>query len=121
MLTGQIKSPSDLPEGDMRRHFPRFAPENFDVNLQLVAQVERLAKKKGCTPAQLAVAWTRAVSAKPGMPVVIPIPGGASADRVKENTQVVELTAAEMAEIDATLDKFEVSGSRYPAGAPVET
>ncbi|KAH8910506.1 pyridoxal reductase [Coniochaeta sp. PMI_546] len=120
MLAGRFKSPSDIPEGDFRRHHPRFQPENFDVNLQLVEQVKKLAEKKGCTPAQLAVAWVRAVGDRPGMPVVIPIPGGSSPERVAENMRRVDLTAQEWEEINDTLGKFQVSGSRYPAGAPIE-
>lgn len=121
MLTGQIKSIDDLPEGDMRRHFPRFQPEAFAVNLQLVGQVEALAAKKGCTPAQLAIAWCRALSRRPGMPTIIPIPGATTVERVEENATPVELTDGEMAEIDETLARFEVAGTRYPAGAPIDT
>lgn len=56
MLTGQIKSPDDIPEGDFRRTMPRFSKENFETNLELVRQVQELAKNKDCTPAQLAIA-----------------------------------------------------------------
>ena len=56
-LTGQFATPDDIPEGDYRRHAPRFQGENFDRNLQLVDRVEELAAGKGCTPAQLALAW----------------------------------------------------------------
>lgn len=119
MLTGQIKSISDVPE--QLRRWPRFQPENFDVNLQLVAQVEELARKKGCTPAQLAINWTKALSRRPGMPVIIPIPGATTAERVRENAKEVELSDEEMQEIDATLAKFEVKGTRYPSSIPTET
>jgi len=121
MLTGQIKSLDDLPEGDLRRSFPRFQPENFDTNIRLVAQVEELAKKKGCTPAQLAINWVRAIGRRPGMPTIIPIPGATTADRVNENSAVIELTDAEMEEIDKTLAKFEIKGGRYPSHVPTET
>ncbi|KAB5530421.1 pyridoxal reductase [Coniochaeta sp. 2T2.1] len=122
MLAGRFKSPTDIPEGDFRRHHPRFQKENFDVNMQLVEQVEKLAAKKGVTPAQLAIAWVRAVSRRPGMPTVIPIPGGASPERVAENLAAagVELSDAEWEEIGDTIKKVGVSGSRYPAGAPIE-
>lgn len=120
MLTGRFKSPADFPEGDMRLHQPRFQGENFDVNLQLVAQVEKLAEKKGCTPAQLAIAWTRALSTLPGMPVIIPIPGGSTEERVRENMKDVQLSKGELDEINATLDGFTVKGGRYPAGMPIE-
>lgn len=121
MLTGQIKSLDDLPKDDMRRRFPRFQPENFAVNLELVRQVEALAAKKGCTPAQLALAWVRCLGRRPGMPNIIPIPGATTAERVQENAKVIELSDAEMDEIDATLAKFEIKGGRYPEGAPIET
>lgn len=121
MLTGQIKSLDDLPEDSMLRHFPRFLPENFDINLQLVRQVEQLAQKKGCTPAQLAISWTISLSQRPGMPVIVPIPGATTTERVRENSKVVRLSLAELDEIDATLAKFEVKGRRYPEHTPMET
>jgi pyridoxine 4-dehydrogenase len=120
MLAGRFKSAADIPEGDFRKNYPRFQPENFDVNLQLVEQVKKLADKKGCTPAQLAIAWVRAIGKRPGMPVIIPIPSGSHPDRVKENMTQVELSDAEYEEINDTLAKFEVIGTRYPAGAPIE-
>ncbi|KAF6839885.1 pyridoxal reductase [Colletotrichum plurivorum] len=121
MLTGEIKSIDDIPEGDFRRMMPRFQPDTFDINMKLVKQVQDLAAKKGVTPAQLAISWTVALSKKPGMPEIIPIPGATTAARVNENAKLVELTEEELAEIDATLAKFEVVGGRYPAGAPVNT
>ena len=58
LLTGALKTQSDLPEGDQRAgRFPRFAAENFDANVALVAAVEQLAADKSCTPGQLALAW----------------------------------------------------------------
>ncbi len=96
-------------------------PENFDINLQLVHQAEALAKKKGCTPAQLAIGWVRSVSKQPGMPLVIPIPGATTVERVSENATEVELTAQELDEINATLAKFEVKGERYPDSIPFNT
>ena len=100
---------------------PRFQPENFDINLQLVRQLEAFAVKKGCTPAQLAIDWVIAIARRPCMPEIIPIPGATTAERVRENSKVVEITDAEMAEIDEILAKFTVVGGRYPAGVPVHT
>ena len=114
MLTGQIRKFEDLPEDSIMRHFPRFQPGNFEINLQLIEQVEEMAKKKGCTPAQLAIGWTIAISRRPGMPVIIPIPGATTAARVEENSKLVDLTDDEMAQIDATLAKFTTAGARYP-------
>ena len=100
---------------DGRRHFPRFAPENFSKNIELVKEVEAIAKRKGCAVGQVALAWVRAKSGKNGNPVIIPIPGATTEERVLENNHVVELTAEEESELDAYVKKIEVSGDRYPA------
>ena len=121
LLTGQIRSFDDIPEDSMMRYFPRFQPEAFDTNLQLVDQVEQMAAKKGCTPAQLAINWTRMISMRPGMPTIIPIPGATTAERVRENTKLVDLTDEEMAQLDATLAKFTTAGARYPDSVPMNT
>ncbi|KAJ5156768.1 hypothetical protein N7492_009571 [Penicillium capsulatum] len=121
MLTGQIKKFEDLPEDSMMRHFPRFQPGNFEINMQLVQQVEDLARAKGCTPAQLAINWTRELSKRPGMPTIIPIPGATTAARVEENSKLIELTDEEMAQIDSTLAKFTTAGNRYPDFIPTNT
>ena len=120
LLTGKFKSIEDIPEGSRLRMFPRFQPDAFPINLELFKQVEALAKKKGCTSAQLAINWTIALSKKPGMPTIIPIPGATVTARVDENGKQLEITDAEMAEIDSTLKKFEVVGARYPPFIPTE-
>ncbi len=112
-LTGQIKSVDDIPADDMRRHFPRFQPKNFERNIQLVHELEKLANNKGCTPAQLAISWVRSLSETNGRGVIIPIPGATTAERVQENTQHVDLTEADLEEIQEVLDKAEVVGGRY--------
>lgn len=114
-MTGQIKSYKDIPEGDHRRTLPRFQPENFEINIKLVRALEQIAKKKDCTPAQLALGWLLSLSKQPGMPEIIPIPGATTAERVKENAAAVELTDAEMKDIQGILNNFEVVGDRYPA------
>ncbi|RYP81712.1 hypothetical protein DL769_001862 [Monosporascus sp. CRB-8-3] len=119
MLSGQIKSIDDVSQ--ILRDFPRFQPGNFEINLQLVKQVEELAEKKGCTPAQLAINWTKALSRRPGMPTIIPIPGATTVARVEENMKEIDITDEEMAEIDATLAKFTPAGNRYPDWVPVNT
>jgi len=121
MLTGRIKTLEDVPKDCMIHTFPRFQSGNFETNLELVRQVEAMAQRKGCTPAQLAINWTLAMSRRPGMPAIIPIPGATTTARVDENSQIVELTDDEMCELDATLAKFTPAGGRYPAGAPVNT
>jgi len=119
ILTGSIKSPEDIPN-PMVKNYPRFQPDVFHINLELVKQVEDLAAKKGCTPAQLAINWTRAMARRTGVPIV-PIPGATRTEAVKENSRVVDITDAELGEIDATLAKFEIKGARYPDYIPINT
>lgn len=121
LLTGQVRSINDLPTSDLRRHLPRFQPGNFEISLQLVAQVEEMAAKRNCTPAQLALAWITSLQRRAGMPVIIPIPGGTTAAKVRENSELIDLTDEEMNVLDKVLAKFEVAGGRYPDGMPVDT
>lgn len=116
MLTGHLKKFEDIPKDSLllAMNFPRFQKENFDINVQLSEKAEEIAKKKGCTIAQLAINWTRALSKRPGMPTIIPIPGATTKDRVEENSRQLDLTDEEMAEIDAILAKFTPAGARYP-------
>lgn len=120
MLSGQFRSADDLAPNDARRYYPRFQAENFPINLELVKQLETLAKKKGCTSSQLAINWVKGLSKKPGMPTIIPIPGATTEARVRENAQDWELTNEELSEIDDILAKFKVSGNRYPDGIPID-
>ncbi|KAK0618126.1 NADP-dependent oxidoreductase domain-containing protein [Bombardia bombarda] len=113
MLTGQVKSFHDIPEGDFRRMLPRFQPDVFATNLRLVSEVEKLAERKGCTAAQIAINWILAVSRRPGMPTIVPIPGASTVERVKENAVEVELTEDDMAEIERLLKEFAPVGDRY--------
>jgi len=83
VLTGKVKSFDDIPEGDFRRHLPRFQPDVLEANLRLTAEVEKLAAKKGCTPAQVAINWILALSRRPDMPKIIPIPGASSIERLR--------------------------------------
>jgi pyridoxine 4-dehydrogenase len=115
-LTGQIKSRDDLAEDDHRRHLPRFSEENFPKNVELIHQLEQLAKRKGCTPGQIGVAWVKAQSERDGNPVIIPIPGATTVERVKENLVDVELSENDVKEIDSILASVEVHGERYQEG-----
>ncbi len=110
-LTGRFRSFEDLPEGDYRRNAPRFQGENFAKNLDLVTKVEEIAKEKGCTPAQLALAWLHAQGAD-----VVPIPGTKTRARLEENAGAlgVVLTAGDLARIDAVAPKGIAAGPRYP-------
>ena len=111
-LTGQFQSPDDFDADDYRRHSPRFQGENFEKNLDLVRQVERLARNKGCTPAQLALAWILAQDED-----FVPIPGTKKVHRLEENAGAldVELTGEELMQIDQIFPTDAASGTRYPA------
>ncbi|CAG8113602.1 unnamed protein product [Penicillium olsonii] len=114
VLTGAVTSLTDIPEGDFRHHLPRFSDDNFQKNLKLINEVKELATRKGIAPAQIALAWVRSQSAKPGMPTIIPIPGGTTKDKVIQNMGGVQvLTDSELAEIDAILKGNVVAGGRY--------
>jgi aryl-alcohol dehydrogenase-like predicted oxidoreductase len=93
---------------------PRFQGENFGKNLELVERIERLAEAKGCTPAQLALAWVLAQG-----PDVAPIPGTRSSQRLEENAAAAEIALSdhELAEIDDVIPKNLVVGDRYPEEA----
>ena len=111
-LTGQFNSPGDLGENDRRRLFPRFQGENFGRNRELVERVRAVASRKGCTPAQLALAWVLAQGED-----VVPIPGTKRRKYLEENVAAadVRLSAADTAQLDAALAPEKVSGPRYSA------
>ena len=118
MLTGEIKSPADIPDGDFRKSIPRFFPENFPKNLELVKELQKIAKKRGgITPAQLAISWVRSLSENDGNPVIIPIPGATKEERVFENAKEITLSPEDIEEIDSILKSFKVEGGRY--GGPL--
>ncbi|KAH8693188.1 putative pyridoxal reductase [Talaromyces proteolyticus] len=113
-LTGEIANFADIPEGDFRRLVPKFQGENFEHNLKLIKEIAALAKRKGSAPAQVALAWVRSLSNKPGLPTIIPIPGGTTKDKVIQNTQGVQtLSDEEMAEIESILKANGIKGTRY--------
>jgi aryl-alcohol dehydrogenase-like predicted oxidoreductase len=107
-LSGRFKSPEDLDEGDFRRHGPRFTGENLEVNLKLAAKVQEIANEVGVTPAQLALAWVLAQGED-----LVPIPGTKRRTYLEQNAAAidVELTADELARIDAELP--QAAGDRY--------
>jgi aryl-alcohol dehydrogenase-like predicted oxidoreductase len=110
-LTGAIKSPDDFAADDYRRVNPRFQGENFTRNLALAAKVRELATEKGCTAAQLALAWVMAQWQH-----IVPIPGTRRKANLDENlgALAVALSAAELAAIDAVFPAGAVAGARYP-------
>ncbi|KAM5459789.1 putative pyridoxine 4-dehydrogenase [Microsporum ferrugineum] len=111
-LTGQIKSPDDLPDGDRRRNFPRFQSDTIEANIRLVKALEGIAKEKGVTLPQIAISWVLALEREFNVPIV-PIPGSTRRERVLENTMVVPLAEADMAKINLILSQNPVEGERY--------
>jgi aryl-alcohol dehydrogenase-like predicted oxidoreductase len=109
-LTGRFRSFEDLPEDDYRRNSPRFQGENFQKNLDLVERVEQIARRKQCTPAQLALAWLLAQGAD-----VVPIPGTKQRRYLEENIRAleIELTPADLEEIEEVAPKGAAAGDRY--------
>jgi aryl-alcohol dehydrogenase-like predicted oxidoreductase len=109
-LTGRFRSFEDLPEDDYRRNSPRFQGENFQRNLDLVQRVEELARRKKCTPAQLALAWLLAQGED-----IVPIPGTKQRRYLEENVRAldIELTRADLEEIEEVAPKGIAAGDRY--------
>jgi aryl-alcohol dehydrogenase-like predicted oxidoreductase len=110
-LTGQFKSQDDLPADDYRRNSPRFQGEAFGRNLELVAEVERMAADKGCTSAQLALAWVLAQGED-----IVPIPGTKRRTYLEDNLGAldVSLSPDDLARIDQILPPGAAAGTRYP-------
>ena len=109
-LTGAIKSPDDFGPDDFRRNNPRFEGENFQKNLDLARHVQELAKKKGCTPSQLALAWLLHRGED-----VVPIPGTKRVKYLEDNAGAlnVQLSEDEMREIDRIFPPNAAAGERY--------
>lgn len=119
MLTGRFTESNPLT--GYIGTFPRMNGDNFKHNLKLVDQVKAFAEKKGCTSAQLALAWVRAASERDGNPAVVPIPGSTTPQRVQENSKAIKLSEEEYKELTAIVDYFETAGGRYPAQAAFNT
>ena len=109
-LTGQIKSPNDFAKDDFRHHHPRFQGENFERNIELVREVETLAKAKGCTTAKLALAWvlTRGED-------IVPIPGTKHVRYLDDNIGALDVTLSreDLDRLDAILPPGAAAGERY--------
>ena len=97
------------PKMDMRSGFPRFSPENISANMPIVDLIRRFAEKKNATPAQISLAWLLAQK-----PFIVPIPGTRNIDHLNENLAAinVQLTPADLGEIDAAFSKIKVHGGR---------
>jgi aryl-alcohol dehydrogenase-like predicted oxidoreductase len=111
-LTGQIRRIEDLPADDYRRNAPRFQGDNFRRNLDLVAEVERMAREKGCSAAQLALAWVLAQGED-----IVPIPGSKRRRNLEDNVGAVQvrLDAGDLERLDRILPPGAAAGERYAA------
>ena len=110
-LTGAMGKDTKLGEGDFRNILPRFTPEAMEKNQALVDLLRRIAGEKGATPAQIALAWLLAQR-----PWIVPIPGTTKPHRLEENLGAVEveLTPADLAEIQRAASEIPIEGERYP-------
>jgi aryl-alcohol dehydrogenase-like predicted oxidoreductase len=109
-LTGAFRSPDDFDDGDFRKYQPRFQGENFVRNLDLVERVQEIAAEKGCTPAQLALAWVLSQGDD-----VVPIPGTKRRTYLEDNAGAsgVELDGDDLARIEEAFPKHAAAGDRY--------
>jgi aryl-alcohol dehydrogenase-like predicted oxidoreductase len=110
-LTGKMGENTTFEKSDIRSSIPRFTPEARFANQKLVDLLGSIAAAKKATPAQIALAWLLAQK-----PWVVPIPGTTKLHRLEENigAAAVELTAADLSEIESVAAKIEVHGARYP-------
>jgi aryl-alcohol dehydrogenase-like predicted oxidoreductase len=110
-LTGRFRTFEELPADDYRRNQPRFQGANFQKNLDLVSHIEQLAKRKQCTPSQLALAWLLAQGQD-----VVPIPGTKRVKYLEENVGAldVQLSPDDLRRIDEIAPVGVAAGTRYP-------
>ena len=110
-LTGKIDQNTQFDKGDFRSALPRFTPEARQANQAVVDLLAGIGKKKNATPGQIALAWLLAQK-----PWIVPIPGTTKLGRLEENIGAakVELSAADLSEIDSAAAKITVEGGRYP-------
>jgi aryl-alcohol dehydrogenase-like predicted oxidoreductase len=109
-LAGRFASPDELAEGDFRKHHPRMSGENFERNRALAEHVRELASEKGCTPAQLALAWVLSRGDD-----VVPIPGTKRRRYLQENAAASDLTLTEeeLRRLDEAFPPGAAAGQRY--------
>ncbi len=112
VLSGTVRDVAGLPENDFRRGLPRYQGENFAKNLAQVDRFAALARERGCTPAQLALAWVLAQGED-----VVPIPGTKRRTYLEQNVGAADLSlsAADRARIEELIPKGSATGPRYPA------
>ena len=113
-LTGQIQKFEDFEPDDYRRNSPRFQGGNFQKNLDLVARLQDMATARGCTPAQLALAWVLGQGGD-----IVPIPGTKRRDRLDENLGALDhvLCPGELQELTGLFPPGAAAGTRYPEAA----
>jgi len=113
-LTGKITEDTVFGDKDVRGNFPRFQKEAIEANQALIDLIGKIAKEKDATPAQIAIGWVLAQK-----PWIVPIPGTTKIHRLDENLGgvEVELTAADLKEIEDTAAQIKIVGDRYPAAA----
>jgi len=111
LLSARIKQAGDMPEDDRRRQHPRFQEGNLEHNLGLVRRIEEIAREKGATPSQLALAWLLAQGED-----VFPIPGTKRRSYLEENVEAlsINLTKEDLARINEAMPPGAAAGSRYP-------
>lgn len=109
-LSGQFKKIEDFPANDFRRSLPKYMGEQFQKNLELLGGIESMAKQKGISSSQLAIAWTIAKGA-------VPIPGTKRVKYVEQNIAAthIELTKAELDQLESIIPLGTVTGDRYDA------
>ncbi|KAL7251058.1 hypothetical protein ACSBR1_012980 [Camellia fascicularis] len=109
-LSGGTNFIANLPDGDFRKNFPRFKPENLEHNQKIFERVNEMAAKKGCTPSQLALAWVHHCGND-----VVPIPGTTKIANLNQNIGAlsVKLTPEEMAELESYASADVVKGERH--------
>jgi aryl-alcohol dehydrogenase-like predicted oxidoreductase len=109
-LTGSVKRAEEYPESDYRHNDPRYQGENFDANMRAASVVHELAKQKGSTPGQIALAWLLHKG-----PDIVPIPGTTRRAHLEDNVgaAAVSLSGEEMSRLDAALSPENVAGPRY--------
>ncbi|EMY34608.1 aldo-keto reductase [Arthrobacter crystallopoietes BAB-32] len=116
-LTGKLRDPSALPEGDLRRGMPRFSPANFPLNLRLLDGYTRLAEEAGCTPAQLALAWVLHQDGN-----IIALPGTTNSAHLDEDLAAAAVVLDEnmLQRLDGLINEQTVHGARYNAAAQAD-
>ena len=120
-FTGKtVRTNAQIPDGDHRKHLPKFQDDVLEQNNKLVDEIEKLANRKGCTMPQIAVSWVLKLSGGSlrdgtNLGTIIPLRGTSSPERGVENIKTADLTEADMEELWNVIQAHPVLGARYPA------